>query len=184
MTDLERLGILTYLVNNAPSGWVGRTAMVKFCYLLQAVEEVPLGYHFTLYSYGPFDSRVLADIGNAESLGLVRSTYEQYPSGYGYRIESLISPEKLDSLAGGAVSSAKEELDRILSLFGGRSAAQLELDSTIVFVRNHLDVTGERISTSEIARSVHEVKPHFSEFEIQSRTQQLEQQDVISAVSS
>ena len=184
MTDLERLGILTYLVSNTPGQWAGRTAMVKFCYLVQEVEGIHLGYHFTLYSYGPFDSRVLADIGNAESLGLLRSTYEQYPSGYGYRIESRIDSDELNGLAGNAIKSVKGSLDRILSLFGKRNAAQLELDSTIVYVRNQLGTSDDSVPSSEIATKVREVKPHFQLSEIVSRIEELEQEQVLPATGS
>jgi hypothetical protein len=81
-----RLAVITELVSRAPSGHVGRTALMKFCYLLQTVRGVPLGYRFTLYSYGPFDSSVLSDLGTAESLGAVRSNVVYHSGGYGYRI--------------------------------------------------------------------------------------------------
>jgi hypothetical protein len=184
MTEQERLGILTYLISNTPAQWAGRTAIVKFCYLLQEVEGVQLGYHFTLYSYGPFDSQVLADIGNAESLGLLRSTYEQYPSGYGYRIESRIDSTKLDVFAGKAINAVRNHLDRVLDLFGKRNAAQLELDSTIVYVQNQLVTSRESASSSTIAKKVREVKPHFQLSEIVSRIKELEQEGVVPTTRS
>ena len=71
-----RLAVIAKLATLAPAGYLGRTALMKFCYLLQTVRQVPLGYRFTLYSYGPFDSDVLSDLGTAV----------QYLGGYGYRI--------------------------------------------------------------------------------------------------
>jgi hypothetical protein len=63
----ERIGLIAYLAKRSP---IGRTALMKYCYFLQALRGVPLGYNFSLYSYGPFDAAVLSDLGDAEALGL------------------------------------------------------------------------------------------------------------------
>ena len=76
-----RLAVIAELVSRAPAGHVGRTAIMKFCYLLQVVRGVPLGYHFTLYSYGPFDSGVLSDLSTAETLKAVESSVVYYGGG-------------------------------------------------------------------------------------------------------
>ena len=52
----------------AKSPTLGRTAIMKLCFFLQESKGVPLGYHFSLYSYGPFDSDVLSDLGTAVRL--------------------------------------------------------------------------------------------------------------------
>src|ERR1035438_8492020 len=83
----ERLAVITDLCSRAPCGSLGRTALMKLCYFLQVLKGVPFGYRFTLYSYGPFDSNVLADLGTAESLGAVHSTVAYYSGGYGYNIQ-------------------------------------------------------------------------------------------------
>ena len=53
MTDLiyARTTLIAYLAEHTPAKWIGRTALMKFCYFLQVVKEVPLGYNFSLYSY-------------------------------------------------------------------------------------------------------------------------------------
>ena len=45
-----RLAVLATLVKRAPQ-LPGRTAMMKFAYLLQTLRDVPLGYRFRLYTY-------------------------------------------------------------------------------------------------------------------------------------
>jgi len=85
------------LAQNEPTEWVGRTALMKFCIFLQTLRRVPLHYNFSLYSYGPFDSTVLSDLGDAEALGVVREV-TFYPSGFGYRISTLIDPTQIDAL--------------------------------------------------------------------------------------
>src|SRR5438477_5059079 len=81
-----RLAVITELASRAPNGHIGRTALMKFSYFLQTVRGVPLGYRFTLYSYGPFDSNVLSDLSTTENLGAVQSSLTYYPGGYGYQI--------------------------------------------------------------------------------------------------
>ncbi len=84
-----RLAVIAELASRAPAGHIGRTPLMKFCYLLQVVRWVPLGYHFTLYSYGPFDSSVLSDLGTAEALKAVESSVTFYSGGYGYQIKKV-----------------------------------------------------------------------------------------------
>ena len=111
MTELGQAALIAYLAKRTPAGWLGRTALMKFCYLLKVVRGLPLDYRFTLYSYGPFDSAVLADLGSAEALGLVESTFQQYASGYGYRIESLLSLDEAEELAGDLVRGHHDDFD-------------------------------------------------------------------------
>ncbi len=82
--NANRLAVITWLAENAAG--LGRTALMKYCYFLQVLRGVPLGYRFSLYSYGPFDSDVLSDLDSTESIGGVTSFVEYFPSGYGYRI--------------------------------------------------------------------------------------------------
>src|SRR4029077_12453547 len=85
-TNELRLALIPVLAAKSKGGHMGRTALMKYMYLLQTVRSVPLGYHFTLYSYGPFDSNVLADLSVAEALEGVKTELELYSGGYGYKI--------------------------------------------------------------------------------------------------
>ena len=73
-----RLGVFAELAKSAKNAF-GRTALMKLCYFLQEVKGVPLRYEFSLYSYGPFDSDVLADLQTAVELQILDSTVEHYP---------------------------------------------------------------------------------------------------------
>ena len=57
-----RLALITVLAARSKGGYMGRTALMKYMYLLQTVRGLPLNYRFTLYSYGPFDADVLVDL--------------------------------------------------------------------------------------------------------------------------
>ena len=67
--------------NSSRRAQLGRTAIMNFFFFLQESAGVPLNYQFSLYSYGPFDSDVLADISAAERLDVLKSSTVYYPSG-------------------------------------------------------------------------------------------------------
>lgn len=155
--DSIRLGVLTELVRSAPKP-PGRTALMKFAYLLQAVRGVPLGYRFRLYTYGPYDEQVLADARIAAQLGFLKSELVTYPSGYGYQYA-------IGEDAGVAThSDYDEDVQWVLSQFGHESASRLELISTLIF---ELCDKSRRLDSQELVRRVREIKPHFSVDEIQ-----------------
>ena len=82
-----RLALLPVLAEQAPAGHIGRTALMKYMYFPQTVRGVPLGYNFSMYSYGPFDSDVLADLSSAEMMNIVDVAPVEFAGGYGYSIE-------------------------------------------------------------------------------------------------
>ncbi len=180
MTNLEKYGVIAYLAKNSPSKWIGRTALMKFCYLLQSVRGVPLGYHFTLYSYGPFDSAVLSDLGVTEALGLVESTFQDYPSGYGYRIECTASSEDVVGVGGDLLARHKQDVEWVLETFGSRGAADLELLATLVYVDHESARRNSSLSLKELAKKVSEVKPRFADKDILAAAEKLKSQGLLS----
>ncbi len=63
MTDTSRkalrLSVIEALIAKSKRR-LGRTAIIKCLYFLQEAEGVPLGYRFTLYTYGPSTPRCWA----------------------------------------------------------------------------------------------------------------------------
>ncbi len=80
-----RPAVLAELVNKSP-GKPGRTVMMKLAYLLQTIRNVPLGYHFELYNYGPYDNDVLSDLSQAATLDAIDYQIVNYPGGMGTSI--------------------------------------------------------------------------------------------------
>jgi uncharacterized protein len=159
MADLleDRMALISVLVARSPQGHLGRTAVMKLLYFLQTLRDVPLGYRFTLYSYGPFDSDVLANLQTAESLGVVESTVVGYSGGYGYKIREGSRARWLQERASTFLEDYDEDIRWATGRFGDLSSAQLELVSAIVYVDREED-----FSIDEIVQTVKEIKPHFS----------------------
>jgi uncharacterized protein len=169
----ERLALIPALAGQSPSGYIGRTALMKYIYFLQALRNVPLGYRFTLYSYGPFDSDVLADLASAETLNVVKSDLATYLGGYGYRISPAERAEWSRKRSSAFLSHHKEDVKWVLHTFGSYTSAELELLATIVFVDREAQQKKERIRLNDLVKRVHEVKPHFSEDKIQTYANRL-----------
>jgi hypothetical protein len=153
----RRLALLTRLVEKAPAA-VGRTALMKFVYFLSAVRKVPLNYSFSLYSYGPFDSDVLEDIDYAARLGALHVDVEYNPLGYGYLIRPDAQADTVKAFDANFVQEHEADIDWVINLFGRFNASELELASTIVYVKNEADAGGDEV----VINRVHQIKPHFS----------------------
>jgi hypothetical protein len=162
-----RAAVIAALAEKYPAGNFGRTAVMKLCYFLQTLRRVPLGYRFSLYSYGPFDSEVLADLDYAEAVGAISSEVVHFPSGaYGYRISPTNRPTVLSSLGKDFVAAHLSDLDWVINEFGDLGSAELELASTIVFADREVSRRGTKQTQKELVDRVHAVKPHFSEQQI------------------
>lgn len=177
-----RLGLLTELVEKAP-GKLGRTAAMKLAFFLQVVKDVPLGYNFRLYTYGPFDSEVLHDLGQAEALGAVKSNVVSYPSGYGYELTPGPASETIKGKAQSELTAIQADVEWVIAEFGGRSASELELLSTIVYADRDALRQERPISFDELRRQVKAVKPHFADDHIMQKIESLKSGGMLRASS-
>jgi uncharacterized protein YwgA len=168
-----RLAVLATLVRKSPEA-LGRTALMKFAYLLQTVKGVPLGYRFELYNYGPYDSTVLGDLSQAETLKAIKSEIVTFPQGYGYRFSTndkgfaTICGKVADRLA-----KHEKDIEWVLGEFGHESASRLELLSTIVFAEREMRRKQQTPDGAELGRRVKRIKPHFGDETIEVAVEEL-----------
>jgi len=179
----SRLAIFPVLADRSKGGHMGRTALMKYMYLLQTVRGVPLGYHFTLYSYGPFDSDVLSDLSIAEALEAVKTELELYSGGYGYKIRAGRNAKWLERRASKFLNKYSGDIDWVIKKFGAFTSAELELIGTIVYVDQESAGGKKRIGLNQIAKLVHEIKPHFAESKVLQFAQKLEKEKILGAAS-
>jgi len=162
------------LVEGAKST-VGRTALMKLCFFLQVIRGVPLGYQFTLYSYGPFDSDVMSDLQTAEGLAALRSNIVMYSGGYGYSISAGTQAKEVKAYSGDFLKKYGNEIEWVTMTFSKYNASELELISTALFV----SIKDPNWSNEEIAERVRSIKPHFSMSQIQAKIEWLEQNNLL-----
>jgi len=177
----QRLAIITKLVEKAPTNF-GRTALMKCLFFLKVLKGVPLPYSFSLYTYGPFDSDVLSDLQYAETLGAVRSNITYHSSGYQYEFSRGPTAEKICNRVKEFLSSHENSIEWVVETFGKRSASDLEMASTLIYVDRTLAGHNKRASIDELAKKVHSIKPHLSEENIRKEAAELEEKGLLESV--
>lgn len=168
--DALRTAVLTALVTRAPKS-PGRTALMKFAYLLQTVRGVPLGYRFRLHNYGPYDEEVLVDAREAAAAGLLKSHLVMYSNGYGYEFSVGDNANCNLKERSHLLDDCSVDIDWVIDNFGSDSASRLELVSTLIFA---LCDKSKKLERTVLIERVHDIKPHFSKEAIGSVFQEIE----------
>jgi hypothetical protein len=161
-------------------GGLGRTAFMKLVYFLQTLRNVPLGYRFRIYTYGPFDDQVLDDLDRVEQQGAISSQYYECEHGTGYSIKA---DRRAVELAGTANDAVGGDLDWVVGRFGAWSAVDLEIASTIVFVDRANARAGKTSTGDDMARAVHAVKPHLDFRRIRNTVEDLQTDHLLRTVA-
>ena len=143
----------------------GKTAFMKMAYLLQELYEVPLGYRFSLYTYGPYSAEVLADLEYAKLRKQVDVEYLGDPQG-GFKI----TPSEVaggSNLQNEQIAKYSQLLNELVEHFGSFNARELELRTTSIFLwKRTRPRKPENVNT--LIEAVRQLKPHFSEMAIRS----------------
>ena len=161
MKTQDRLAFITEIARRSSN--IGKTGMMKFLYILEYVGKVPLGYDFGIYTYGPYCQTVMSDIEFAEFADYVKVSAVIYPNGMsGYQINTGDQSDQILERDAAILSEYSGEIDRVVNFFGSKTAKELELYSTTVYVTLSFANNHWGNSKSEICRSVQEIKPHFS----------------------
>ena len=187
MNDTEswliRTMLLSQLVVKSPAK-LGRTALMKLAYLLQTVRDVPLGYDFRLYTYGPFDSNLLNDLAMAESFGLVESEMIPFVSGSGYGYEFAPGPKYRGASEkfAGELAAHQSAIEWALANFADCTASDLELLTTVIYADREVAQRKDRVSRQELVKMVCGVKPHFSEPYVSEKVEELSGQGLLLAL--
>jgi uncharacterized protein YwgA len=165
-TPWHKYALITYLSSRIGSkGSFGRTALQKIVYLLQELKRVPGGYSFRFYNYGPYSSTLAGDLDYVSYLGGVRVSYDG--SRNFYKISAGDKVELLISKCNDFIERNKEAIDNTIEWFGDKQAKDLELTATIVYICKHKKQLKIKDDSDLIEKSK-QLKPKFSEKEIQS----------------
>jgi len=106
-------------------------------------------------------------------MGAVRSTVFSYPGGYGYEIRSGDHADRVTDRARDELAAYEGALDWVIEKFGSRSAIDLEMASTIIYVDRAKAANGAQLSTAEIAARVEEIKPRLERARIEAEAEKL-----------
>jgi hypothetical protein len=159
----------------------GKTAIMKYLYILQEVFKVPLGYEFSLYTYGPYCSDVLLDLDYTEAIDGVRIYSVDTGTG-GYSIRPSHKTDEYIKKSRDFISEHAESINAVIELFGSMSARDLELRSTIIYLYKNYLQNNWKIDSNEIAFDVKEIKPYFSMEEILDAYDQLDRMYIFNRI--
>lgn len=177
----NKYGVIAELASRLPSKspQFGKTVLQKIVFLLEKIYNVNLGYEFKLHTHGPFSAELLDDLDYTQALGGV---LVQYVQAGGYEIspgsENSRLREKADDFLKGNIMIIAKAIDE----FGGFSAKDLELQSTIIFVDQDIKQAGQSIPRERFILLINEIKPHFTKEAIGSTLDNLKGKGYLTAV--
>ena len=175
----KKVGLISYLTKRLElvKRQFGKTAVMKYLYILQEVFKVQLGYEFSLYTYGPYCSDVLSDLDYTEAIDGVKIYLVDKGTG-GYRIKPSNKTDEYIEKSKDFILQNENKINKVIELFGNMSAKDLELRTTIIYLyKNYLQNKWD-IDSDAIASDVRELKPYFSKGEILDAYNQLEKMHI------
>lgn len=164
-TTSKRLATILEFTKRKPG--IGKTAMMKFIYFLQEIHHCSLKYDYEIYTYGPYSHAVIEDIDLANHYNLIKMNIILYNKAYGYSLEPVECVENKISIDKRFVELNKKSIDNIMFHFENKSAKELELLSTIIYLNNLYKNKSNSFPNKEFFENVRDIKPHFKLDEIE-----------------
>ncbi len=165
-TKIDQRALLAFISKKlgGPDHSLGKKALQKSVHLLQELGGVDAGYNFSFYTYGPYSSELAGDLDVAAAVNALSIKYNSAENYY------LINPgpdaDRVIADGNDFLSKHREAIDKVLNVLHGRLAKELELISTIAYLRHHApDEIFEDDKT--LAKGVKDLKPKYSDTEIE-----------------
>lgn len=158
MERLQREAVITRLVDKLRErgSWTGETHLQKATYFLQQLLNVPVGFRYTFYKYGPFSFDLRDELGAMRADGLLE--LELRPDPYGPRFRPTERSKSFVENFGKTIGRYSRHVDFVTDQLGDRSASELELLSTALYVIQEMgDADKDRLPLR-----IRELKPHVS----------------------
>ena len=106
-----------------------------------------------------------------------------YPSGYGYEVKAGAKAESTKECVADWLASNQSDLTWAVKNFAARSASELELLATIVYVDRELAGKPSLGPLRYLAQRVRVVKPRFLETYVLEKCQEAQQMGLLSSVA-
>lgn len=155
MNDLQKSAVIATLVKayREKNLFCGETHVQKSVFLMQELLNVPLGFDFLLYKYGPFSFDLQQHLATmrADDMLSVR------PLEYAATFEPGDQTRFLEKNLPNTIARYRSEVNFAVERLGGLTVKQLEpLSTALYFTRLH-----PKEDVSERAARIREVKPHI-----------------------
>ena len=144
----------------------GKTALQKMVFLLQEIYKVDVGYSFGFHTYGPFAGELLGDLNFAERMGAVQVKSVEGSYGNGYLIEPGDKIGDIVARAEPFLTKHGKELDALVAAFGSKTAKDLELLTTIIYLNKEIMWDENKMTRTEAIGKIRELKPKFTDTDV------------------
>ena len=135
----------------------GETHLQKAIYVLQTLTDVPLGYEFILYQYGPFSFDLRTEINACEADGFL--ALEPQPVPYGPKLAATARAEALHARLPKTLGLYEPRMRFVAQSLGALGVTGLERLATALYVTEEL---GPAARLDRRARLLRQYKPHIS----------------------
>ena len=152
----------------------GKTALQKMVFLLQEIYKVDVGYSFGFHTFGPFAGELLGDLDFAERMGAVQVKSVEGSYGNGYLIEPGAHIKEIFAKAEPFLKQHGKELDALVSAFGTKTAKDLELLTTIIYLNKEIMWDEQKMTRTEAVGKIRELKPKFTDTDVRRGMTELE----------
>ena len=158
MNRLQKASLIVEMLDKMieKGSWAGETHLQKCVFFLQNMRNVPIGYEFQLYKYGPFSFDLRDDLVQLQAESMVELSPRS--SSYG----SSLTPSKTSLLLRKhfprTLKRYQNELGFVADHFGSLNASDLGRLATAYYF--HLKDSSS--SDEEIGKMVNNVKPYIT----------------------
>ena len=159
MKRLQKAALIVEMLDKMikKGSWAGETHLQKCLFLLQNMSNVPIGYEFRLYKYGPFSFDLRDDLVQLQAEGVLNLSPRS--SSYGSSLEpSRPSLLLLHKHFPNTLKKYQHEICFVADQFGDMNARDLERYATVY----HFFLKDSNSSNEEIGEMVNGVKPYIT----------------------
>jgi len=158
MDRLKKAALLTRLIEalRSKENWTGETHIQKAVYLLQELLQVPFGFQFVLYWYGPFSFGLRNELTALRGDELIRIEPQAVP--YGPRFAVTDQAKYIQGLYPRTLDQYEAQIQFLANELGAKDVSALEKLATSYYISQKLP----QASPDECAEELEKIKPHVT----------------------
>jgi len=158
MERLKRCSILLSLIRNLreQGSWCGETHIQKTTYFLQELLNIPLGFDFILYKYGPY-SFDLTDELSAMRADKIVALQPKIPYGPSYIIDEV--GHLVSKLYPTTLKKFNPQITFVADKLGNKNVSELERLATALYICSEIEPSTDIEKQAEL---INKIKPHIS----------------------
>jgi uncharacterized protein len=171
-TPWHHYGVVVRIAESLKNTQLGKTKLQKLVFLMQELKAVPSDYRFHFYTYGPYSSSLTGDVSYLDAIGGLN--IRQYLPFGGYEIVPGNDADSFLAKSTPFLDEHKDNIDAIIEQFGHKSAQDLELIATLVYIARY-EPSFTPGDDQFLINRARELKPKFAEDKIRSALSKLQE---------